>query len=241
MLEDVDYVATTADCWTAHHRSFMAMTCHWINKETRAREYAVLACRRLKGSHTFEVLSEAMTDIHCKFGIQDKITRTTTDNGSNYVKAFVQFGETPAALPALDVPVVEEDPDVQLEGPVLSQFAEETEDPVYFDVENCLVMDVTVHAYKLPAHMRCSSHTLNLVSSRDADKAMSDEAFATIANAAMTKARKLWNAQSRSSVQADVIQEELKRRLVVPNATRWNSIFDSIVVLNSILSDEKTR
>ncbi len=38
LLDDVDYVGTTADCWTAHHKAYLGMTLHWINKETRARE-----------------------------------------------------------------------------------------------------------------------------------------------------------------------------------------------------------
>jgi len=31
-LEAVDGVATTADVWTAHHRSYLGMTVHWIDK-----------------------------------------------------------------------------------------------------------------------------------------------------------------------------------------------------------------
>jgi hypothetical protein len=89
--------------------------------------------------------------------------------------------------------------------------------------------------------MRCAAHTLNLVATSDADKALEDDTFQTAANSAMKKAHQLWNAQSRSVGNDDLILEELKRRLVVPNATRWNSIYDAIVVLNSIIGDEKTR
>uniref|UniRef100_A0A8C4RA82 BED-type domain-containing protein n=1 Tax=Eptatretus burgeri TaxID=7764 RepID=A0A8C4RA82_EPTBU len=34
------YLATTADCWTAHNRSFLGMTAHWIDPTTRARKHA---------------------------------------------------------------------------------------------------------------------------------------------------------------------------------------------------------
>jgi hypothetical protein len=99
-LEDVPYVATTADCWSACNKAYLGMTLHWIHLETRAREHAVLACRRLKGSYTFDLLAEAITDVHCKFGNQEKVTRTTTDNGSNFVKSFVQFASQTESLPS---------------------------------------------------------------------------------------------------------------------------------------------
>ena len=56
---------------------------------------AALACRRLRGSHTFDVLAGALEDIHSAYGIRQKVTRTTTDNGSNFVKAFSVFGVSP--------------------------------------------------------------------------------------------------------------------------------------------------
>jgi hypothetical protein len=40
-------------------------------------------------------------------------------------------------------------------------------------------------------------------------------------------------------VAADVIVDELKRRLVVPNSTRWNSTYDSVVVLNKLLDTDR--
>jgi hypothetical protein len=236
LLDDVDYVGTTADCWTAHHKAYLGMTLHWINKETRAREHAVLACRRLRGSHTFDILADAMTDTHSKFGVQDKVRRTTTDNASNFSKAFTQFGKAAASLPEVEVPREPADPELEVPEP----FVEEAEeDPEYLAVEN--VLDEEVDASILPVHMRCAAHTLNLVATSDADKALEDDTFQTAANSAMKKARQLWNAQSRSVGNDDLILEELKRRLVVPNATRWNSIYDAIVVLNSIIGDEKTR
>ena len=106
MLEDVPWVGTTADCWTGHHSSYLGVTVHWLDPETRERKQAVLACRRLKGSHTFDVLAHAISEIHSKFQLQDKVRRTTTDNGSNFVKAFVHFAQMPMSCQRLSLAIL---------------------------------------------------------------------------------------------------------------------------------------
>jgi len=78
------------------------MTAHWIDPTTRARKHAVLTCTRLIGRHTYDVITEAMVQVHERFNIQDKVVRTTTDNGSNFVKAFTQYGGQVDLLPDLD-------------------------------------------------------------------------------------------------------------------------------------------
>jgi len=55
----------------------------------------------------------------------------------------------------------------------------------------------------------------------------------------MAKSQALWNLQARSTVAADTIVDELKRRLVVPNSTRWNSMYDSVVGLNKLLDTDR--
>jgi hypothetical protein len=58
----------------------------------------------LKGHHTFDVLAEAMTEIHCASKRSEEVTRTTTDNGFNFVKVFVQFSSLPEFMPAVPSP-----------------------------------------------------------------------------------------------------------------------------------------
>ncbi len=101
--------------------------------------------------------------------------------------------------------------------------------------------DHAVDAAILTVHMRCAAQTLNLVATADAEKALQDDPFNNTSTTTMRKARQLWNSQNRSIVQADLIQEELKKRLKVPNATGWNSIYDAVVDLNGFLGEEKTR
>lgn len=87
-LSNVNYITTTTDCWSAHQKSYIGVTCHWIDGETFERRSAVLACKRLRGSHNFDVLAGVLDDMHCHYRIRGKVVRTTTDSGSKFVKAF---------------------------------------------------------------------------------------------------------------------------------------------------------
>lgn len=64
------------------------MTVHWIDNSTLKRQKSVLACRRIIGRHTYDVLARTIETVHMDFRIEDKVATTTTDNGSNFVKAF---------------------------------------------------------------------------------------------------------------------------------------------------------
>ena len=89
-LKSATHVATTADCWTNRRKSYIAVTVHWFNERLQ-RKSACLAIRRIRGAHTFDVIGRSIESIHVQFGISEKVTATTTDNGSNFVKAFEQF------------------------------------------------------------------------------------------------------------------------------------------------------
>jgi hypothetical protein len=116
---------------------------------------------------------------------------------------------------------------------------EELEEEHNIAVED--ILDHAVDAAILTVHMRCAAHSLNLVATADAEKALQDDTFNNTSTMTMRKARQLWNSQNRSIVQADLIQEELKKRLKVLNATRWNSIYDAVMDMNGFLGEEKTR
>jgi len=64
------------------------MTCHWIDQHSFQRKQAVLGSRRIKGCYSFDVVAKEIEGIHWDFQIENKVLRTTTDNGSNFVKAF---------------------------------------------------------------------------------------------------------------------------------------------------------
>ena len=59
------------------------MTEHWIDPMTMKRKRSVLACRRLLGRYTFDILAKTMETVHMEFQIENKVKKTRTNNGSN--------------------------------------------------------------------------------------------------------------------------------------------------------------
>ncbi|KZS13082.1 Uncharacterized protein APZ42_021824 [Daphnia magna] len=81
--------ATTIDAWTCSRSSDLGETVHWFDKTSVKRKSACLACRRIKGRHTHDVLAKLIESIHEN---QDKLRGSTTDNGSNFIKCFREKG-----------------------------------------------------------------------------------------------------------------------------------------------------
>ncbi|KAI5693143.1 hypothetical protein M8J75_009333 [Diaphorina citri] len=92
LRHESSYVCATADIWSGKKRSFMGVTVHWINSSYERRS-AALACRRFANCHTGERIADLLQDIFGEFELNsNKVVATVTDNGSNFVKAFKQFG-----------------------------------------------------------------------------------------------------------------------------------------------------
>lgn len=92
------------------------------------------------------VLAEVLDDVHSDFNIKEKVTITTTDNGSNFVKAFSVFAE-------VRINSVREEENE--EG--------EEDDTVFVNVTDILNERDGDEDVSLPPHQRCACHTLNLV------------------------------------------------------------------------------
>ncbi|CAI5684955.1 unnamed protein product [Oreochromis niloticus] len=90
-FESLEYISTTADIWTSHNKSFLEMTAHWIDPSTFVRGHAALACKRVRGRHTYDVIGNKIEQVHSAYGLNSKVTATVTDNGSNFIKAFRMF------------------------------------------------------------------------------------------------------------------------------------------------------
>ncbi|XP_018956210.2 uncharacterized protein LOC109086182 [Cyprinus carpio] len=208
-LGKAKFVATTTDCWSAHQKSYLGVTCHWINEETLERRSAALACKRLRGSHTFDVIAGALDDVHCQYKIRDKVVRTTTDSGSNFLKAFHVFGMQKDA----EVDDDEEDMD-----------ALDASDHIEYHDASTILDEDSGMEYQLPPHQRCACHLLNLVATTDASlaEAMNDT-YKRLFRATFAKCQAIWNKTGRSHLASEVVEDKCGLQIIRPNATRWNS------------------
>ena len=57
-MSSVEFVATAADCWTAHRSSYLDVAVHCLSYDNFERKSAALACRQLTGSHTYDLLAD---------------------------------------------------------------------------------------------------------------------------------------------------------------------------------------
>lgn len=106
---------------------------------------------------------------------------------------------------------------------------EQTNDPVREPVE-AIPFDQIVSPL-LSAHLRCSSHTLNLVSTTDLIKGIdSHENLQLVYKEVLYKCKVLWNSTKTAS-KYELIEKTLGRALKRPVVTRWNSLFDCFVQL----------
>ena len=166
-LAEVERVTTTADVWTAHHKNYLGMTVHWINEKSLKREKAGIACIRIFGRHTYDILAAKIEEVHRSFGLHGKISATVTDNGSNFIKAFTTFSVPDTSLDNNEEHSITFDDDMILD-----------DDVTFTDLSDAITLypidseedDLTQIEYELPPHQRCASHTLNLVASTDVDK-----------------------------------------------------------------------
>ncbi|ODM87219.1 putative AC9 transposase [Orchesella cincta] len=154
---------TISDCWSSHARAFLGVTCHWINQDF-SRESRVLACTRFKGVHSYDRIAEQLISVMNMYGIQkEQVVAIVTDNGSNFCKAFKEFGIEfeHAASEAEKENGDENDFDVSEAEPEDNL---SIDDPLEVDLHSVMEKGETV---SLPPHVRCTSHSLSLVATKD--------------------------------------------------------------------------
>ena len=186
-MQQVDWVARTADCWTAQHQSFLGVTAHWLNKESMKHESAALA-RRLTGKNDYLLLGKEICKVHDQFKITEKIIRTTTGNGSNFVKPFLVFS------------------------PSEDENGEYQENVSVSDALDSGLIDEP----KLPPHYRCAADTLNLIATTDADRAELDSVYKKLSHSTFAKCQALWNKFGRTTGANEIAAKEAGLQIVRP-------------------------
>ncbi len=115
--------------------------------------------------------------------------------------------------------------------PAMASLDDFFENRMNVDDVNCTVTTVDDGIIAMPEHQRCCSHTLNLVATTDAAKALEGvnaKAYKKIHREVMGKCDAVWNLTSRSTKAADAAYDIIKFRFARPCATRWNSHYDAI-------------
>ncbi|KYN09969.1 hypothetical protein ALC57_17907 [Trachymyrmex cornetzi] len=221
-LKNVQYVCTTADIWTAPDRRFIGVTAHWLCEKSLKRKSAALACKTIKGTHTGEVVATELSRIHALFGLNnEKIVATVTDNGSNFIKAFKIFG------------LSNEDNDENI-----NESNDLNHDDNYNIPDNYYSIDSNEISNEidiiLPQHLRCASHTLNLIASSDAAKIINDDSrLKRLHEEAIEECDKLWR-KLKSPKNREALKKYLKCALKRPVVTRWNSLYDCLKQIISL-------
>jgi len=68
-IKDIKYVCTTTDVWSSKKRSFLGVTIHWIDVDNFQRRSSSLACRRFRGTHSYDKIADILQDIHLEYNL----------------------------------------------------------------------------------------------------------------------------------------------------------------------------
>ena len=66
-LSQAEYIHLSTDAWSANKKSYAGYTASWYDNELN-RKNAVLACRRILGRHTFDVIAKEINGILTEWG-----------------------------------------------------------------------------------------------------------------------------------------------------------------------------
>ena len=226
-LGQIDYVSTTADIWSARQRSYIGVTCHWIDPEKFVRCSVILGFRRFKGQRNYLRIAEVLNAIHSEYGLDTtKVTYVITDNGSNFLKAFREYGIQNGESPDED----ENDSDARTADDMRTADISVILDNVSQDDDD----DDDIEIPYLPKHASCAAHTLNLLMTKDTEAALENSAYKSLYRSTTAKCTSITNAVHRSSLASETAHEVIGRTIPKPNDIRWNGQFDSYQTISKV-------
>lgn len=240
LISKVSFICTTANIWSSNNKSYLGMTCHFLDEITYSRYSYVIGCRRIKGSHTYLNIAQVMNEITKTFKINNsKISHTVTDNATNFGKAFRTFSinlqtpnESQLSVHSSNINWFNTSDDESNVERSDSDSEVDNADVEITDISTLLSNSNDVEyndddEFCLPEHLTCTAHTLSLIATSDVAK-ISDKNYNNISRSVFTKLNAFWNILSRSSVASDKIYEICNSKFPVPIITRWNSMYFAV-------------
>ena len=214
-LHQVEYVSVTLDLWSNRLvKSYLGLTGHFVLHDRL--QSVMLACKRFRGRHNAQNISEAYLVLATSFAIEDKVSDVVTDSAANMMKAFRDF-----SLPGYE-PAHSEDTPNNVDDSDSNDSNDSDSDDDSGDTSD--PTDNGVYDF-LPGHHPCFAHTLQLTV-KDGLKG----AGAAL-NRLLAKASKLVSHVRKSTIAAEELEGET--RLQTAMDTRWNS---QLIMIRSILS-----
>jgi len=156
-------------------------------------------------------------NISSKFKIQNKITCTTIDNGSNFIKEFKVFtgmndySDDNSSDEENNIPAVE-----LFE--LMNRNSEEEEKETVI---------------QLLQYFKCISHTLDLIAKRDVDKMIqglnNNIQLKKYYRKLISKCSYMWSKQNQSTLVAEYKKSVFGIFFKTPNQTRWKCMYDALL------------
>lgn len=246
LLSKQEFVCETIDAWSSRAQSYIGITVHFLDENTLERHSYVLAFRRIKFKQTYDNLAKFIHEVNKEFGLDAcKIRYAVTDGGSNFGKAFREYGigdicthgsvnsEETTSEDEFDLLSDEDDIENERDMEEPLTIDDVTTESLDFDSitgqSNISIIsdeqDIDEEII-LPKQFRCTSHNLNLVGNVDFFKHLQKSAAKTL-RSVFSKLFVLWRLVKRSSRAKTFCQDICGCVLLIPNATRWNSRYDA--------------
>ena len=235
-------VSITTDIWSTKGctSSYLGVTVHYYNPETKSRGANKIACREFPVRHTAENIADLLLKVLKEFSIDRKLTHMVLDNGSNMVKAVRVFNKDNRGGGQEDDGQDDDQEDENINDEIDSSDEEtETDETEEADVvAREVIAEVEEHearerqiddalSYEMVRRGACFSHTMQCAIHRVA-KTRSLK-FGKV----MKKTKKYVNKYRKSIRAKDVLgATSFKKKLIGYVKTRW---FSDLAMCKSII------
>ena len=137
-----------------------------------------------------------------EFKLSGKVTHCITDSGSNFVKAFDEFG----SVIDKEISICSSDDEVATQ-------SNEVEAINAVSISDFLRCEQDEKEFDLPAHVKCAAHKISPVATKDSFLSLSDDKHKKVYRRIMAKLSATSNKQSKSVLACDKIREALESYL----------------------------